>query len=277
MSTTPRLDWPTLLPFAADIVESYSTPVTLRQLHYRLVSADIGYPNTQAAYKGLSRQTAEARRQGRFPRLHDRTREIHRPLAWDSPGEALEITARSYRCDRTAGQEYNVIIGVEKAGLLAQLTTWFRPLGLPVIALGGYSSQSFVEDVSEFVADDGRPAVLLYAGDHDPSGEDIDRDFAERCGLAKRMVRVALSAEQVEAFNLPPAFGKVGDSRSAKFVERHGRLVQVELDAVPPDALRTLYEDALAPYWDSDAYDEVMLLEAGDREKLREIARTVTR
>jgi hypothetical protein len=40
--------------------------------------------------------------------------------------------------------------------------------------------------------------------------------------------------------------GKATDSRAAAFKARHGRLVQVELEALAPDDLRQLFEDALA-------------------------------
>ena len=83
--------------------------------------------------------------------------------------------------------------------------------------------------------------MLLYAGDHDPSGEDIDRDFIARTDCWDEVRRVALTAAQVEQYALPPQPGKETDSRAAGFVERHGRLVQVELDALPPDVLRDLF------------------------------------
>ncbi len=72
-----RLDWPPILDRAKEIVASYDTGVTLRQLFYRLVAAGL-IPNTPAAYKTLSTKTARARRQGAFPDLIDRTRRIHR-------------------------------------------------------------------------------------------------------------------------------------------------------------------------------------------------------
>jgi hypothetical protein len=75
--TSHFLDWPDLLVRAAEIVNSYDTLVTLRQLFYRLVAALL-LPNTTNAYKTLSRHTAEARRTGRFPALMDRGRSIHR-------------------------------------------------------------------------------------------------------------------------------------------------------------------------------------------------------
>ena len=63
-----RIDWPEVIGRAREIVESYDTSVTLRQLFYRLVSAQV-VPNTQGAYKRLSALTAEARRDGDFPPL----------------------------------------------------------------------------------------------------------------------------------------------------------------------------------------------------------------
>jgi hypothetical protein len=254
--TAARIHWPELLVAAADIVDSYKTGVTLRQLFYRLVAAKL-LPNTTSAYKGLSSKTAEARRQGEFPDLIDRGRLIHRRAHWASPAEALQALARQYRQDRTEGQDVSVYIGVEKAGLVMQLESWFGDLGIPILALGGYSSQTYVDDVVADVEDQDRPAVLLYSGDFDPSGEDIDRDFAERTDCFDKVVRVALSAEQVESYALPPAMGKRTDSRAGAFVARHGALVQVELDALPPDQLEALYRDAVAEFWDVSAYQAV--------------------
>src|SRR2546430_576820 len=82
----------------------------------------------------------------------------------------------------------------------------------------------------------GRPsAVLLYAGDFDPSGEDILRDFHAKTQCWSIVRRIALTASQVEHYKLPEAPGKSTDTRAAAFVSSHGRLCQVELDALPVD------------------------------------------
>ena len=269
-----RIDWATILEGAEEIVYGYSTGVTLRQLFYRLVAAQL-LPNTSSAYKGLSSKTAAARREGDFPDLIDRGREIHRASSWRSPAHAVESLARQYRLDRTAGQDVSVYVGVEKAGLVMQLESWFGELGIPIIALGGYSSQTFVDDVVADVEDQDREAVLLYGGDFDPSGEDIDRDFEARTGCFDKVVRVALTADQVAAYNLPPAMGKSTDSRAGAFVARHGALVQVELDALPPDVLEELYRDAIAEFWDTSAYEAVRHQEAAHIARLEEATRAL--
>ena len=262
-----RLQWDPIVAQAASIVESYATPVTLRQLFYRLVAAEV-LGNTQNNYKTLSSRTAEARRRGAFPALVDRTRTIHRHTSFSGPVEAARWLSAIYRRDRTEGQEWTVYVGVEKAGIVNQLEAWFGDLGVPVVALGGYSSQSYVDDVVEDVESEQRPAVLVYAGDFDPSGEDILRDFVARAGCFDKVERIALNAEQVIEYDLPPQMGKATDSRAGQFVARHGRLVQVELDALPPDVLRALYDEAIGRYWDSSAYEAVMEQEWGERASL---------
>ncbi len=285
-----RLAWGPILTHAASIVDSYSTGVTLRQLYYRLV-ADGTLTNSTNSYKALSSKTAEARRAGQFPDLIDLGRVIHRYESWDSPDEAVDDALRYYRRDRTEFQDVSVYLGVEKKGIVAQLQSWFGDLGIPVLALGGYSSQTYVDDVIQDVRDrqqhrlgdrliadidvyndqHWRPAVLLYAGDFDPSGEDIDRDFVSRTGCFDKVVRVALTAEQVATYQLPPAMGKVTDSRAAAFTARHGQLVQVELDALSPDVLRGQYAAALEEFWDTSAYQRSLALEQQDQYRLRQL------
>jgi hypothetical protein len=283
-------DWSYILEHAATIVRSYSTRVTLRQLFYRLV-ADQTLRNTRSEYNSLSSQTAKARRQGDFPALMDRTRNIERwyPL-FQSTEEATAWLKNRYRRDRTEGQEYSIYLAVEKAGIVNQLDEWFGDeLGIPILPLGGYSSQTFVDDVyndsrlpsrshyaNRIYQDNGdgrefkglRPTVLIYAGDFDPSGEDIDRDFTERTACWDYVHRIALLPEQIDEYDLPPAMGKASDTRASQFIERHGELIQVELDALPPDTLQGLYQDAIDMYWNPDAHELVMQREEEERESL---------
>lgn len=201
-----------------------------------------------------------------------RVRGIDRRSSWTGPGQALDALATQYRRDRTEGQEVSVYLAVEKAGMLAQLDAWYSPLGLPLLALGGYCSQSLADEVVWDVEAQDRPAVLLYAGDHDASGEDIDRDFVERTDCWEKVVRVALTADQVAEHNLPPLPGKVTDSRAGAFTRRHGGLVQVELDALPPEVLHELYDGALAEWWDPDAHNEALHRERDERQYLQRLA-----
>ena len=268
--TTTRRDWAAILAHGATLVRGYPYRITLRQLHYLLVSAGTGgYVNDESCYKTLSAQTAEARRAGRFPKLADQTRTIDRNESWTSPEEALKTIAAWYRRDRTEGQDWFIVLGGEKATLLAQLSDWFGELGFPLVLLRGYSSQTYVDDVADMVRADGRQAVLIYAGDFDPSGEDILRDFLARCPVFDKVEHVAVRPPQIAAFSLDEKPGKVTDSRAAGFTARHGKLVQVEVEAIVPATLRALYQAAIDDYWDESVYDIAVARETVERDRLR--------
>lgn len=262
-----QIDWNVVIKRAKEIVESYDTGVTLRQLYYRLVSAGL-IPNDQNNYKHLSRKTAQARREGWFPALIDRTRAIEREPWWNTAHTAMQTMCEDFRVDRTEGQEWGIYLGVEKHGMSVQLMHWFGELGIPILALGGYSSQTFVDVVKRHVVNRDRASVLLYAGDYDPSGMDIDRDFEERTAIFDDVVRVALRREHIDEYSLPPMPGKHTDARSASFILNHGDLIQVELDALEPDDLRKLYQAEIDRYWDESAYEVALEREADQQKKL---------
>lgn len=281
-----RLNWTTIVDAARDIAYEYDTPLTLRQLFYRLVAAQI-IPNEQQHYRRLSATTAKARRAGSFPDLTDESREIHGGYfsgdtspqdALRDALDALNDTPDYYRRDHSEGQPFSIFLGVEKRGMIAQLQSWFSPLGVPIIATGGFASQTYCDDITRLARSQDRPAVLLYAGDHDPTGDDIERDLIERTNCWKHTRRVALTEQQVRDYALPPyaptpaELRKLqGDPRAKAFERRYGSLVQYELDALTPTDLRYLYQSAMDEFFDADAYTDVLAREDAEREQLRDM------
>src|SRR4051812_19021359 len=110
MSTrAPRqgdIDWNSVIRYCAEYVSSFDTPMTLRQLYYHVVSAGM-IENDKNRYKMLSRKTAAARREGWFPDLIDRTRQIDRYETWQTADEAFENALSIFRRNRTEGQEWS--------------------------------------------------------------------------------------------------------------------------------------------------------------------------
>jgi hypothetical protein len=174
-----------------------------------------------------------------------------------------------YHRNRDENQKYSIYLGVEKKTMLQQLRAWFDRYGVAIISLGGYSSQTYVDDVADDINDRDRPGVLIYSGDFDPSGIDILRDFKDRCDSFADVQRIALNAAQVTAYNLPVNAGKSSDTRAAGFVRDYGELVQVELEALAPETLRQLYDEALSKYYDLSTYEAVIETEKRDADALR--------
>lgn len=264
-----RTDWPPIIGRAAEIVLSYHTGVTLRQLFYRLLSMQL-IPAT--GYKRLSELTAKGRRAGEFPDLIDRGRAIHQHVTFTDPANAMDVLISQYWLDRTAGQDVSLYLGCEKAGLVAQLTSWFGDLGIPILALGGNASQSYVDVVERHVHGQDRPAVLLYAGDLDASGVLIDMDFIARTDCWDKVERVALNYEQIGEYDLPKLPGEDRDPNTPKFIALYGSSFKVEVDALDPDDLRLLFQEAVDGYWDTSRYERVLAREAEDLAVLRRMA-----
>jgi len=261
--------WDPIVSQAAEIVNEYSTSVTLRQVFYRLVASG-AIRNREADYKHLSRLTADARRQGWFPPLLDRTRKIETLETHKSPVDGLNNLATTYLRDRLESHATSPMIVVEKATLVEQVRSWFDELSIPVAALRGYASESFEREIVDFVSAQKRQVVMLYCGDFDPSGEDIPRAFEENTELELR--RVALLPEHVEEYGLPPAPGKASDTRSGAFIAKHGRLIQVELEALPPDVLRGLLQVEVNQIVDRKRIAQVRTREAFERQRLLKFA-----
>lgn len=269
-----RLQWARIVERAADIVTSYDEVggCTLRQAYYRLVSEGL-IPHTPPTYRRLSAQLAQARREERFPDLIDPLREVHVPPSWPSATAFLHSAPDWFALDRTAGQASAVYVACEKDTLRAQVTGWLKRPGVPVLVVRGFGSQSYAQVVRERAARDPRPAVLLYLGDFDASGADIERDWVARTACWTRVERVLLTHDQVLEHELPAAAGKAGDPRWPAFASRYeldtGEPVQWEVEALDPVELQRLVLAAVAPYIDNVVLAARIAEEARQRESLR--------
>jgi hypothetical protein len=104
---------------------------------------------------------------------------------FDSRRHALRWLIRRYRRDRTEGQGVSLYLGCEKDGQVDLLHEWFGDLGIPIVALSGYDSQSNIDEVVADVERQGRPAVMIYVGDYHASGMHIPVKFRELTGWAE--------------------------------------------------------------------------------------------
>ena len=83
------------------------------------------------------------------------------------------------------------------------------------------------------------------------------------------MRRIALMHDQVVEWHLPPAPTKDTDSRSKNWTG----IGQVELDAVRPEELERLLNDAIAEVFDRDLLEELMEQEESETERYRKALR----
>ena len=228
-----------------EIIEEYRRQgyvLTLRQLYYQMVSRDY-LPNRQAEYKRLGELVSNARLGGfiDWDSIVDRGRVPIEPAEWSSPAEIIEVAARQYRVNRWEGQPHYVEVWCEKDALSSVIEPVCNRLHVRFLANRGYSSSSAMYDGAKRLRraiQQSRQPVVIYLGDHDPSGLDMSRDIAARLQLLSRQMdirvnRLALNIDQVEEYQPPPNPTKLEDSRAAGYVDLYG-MESWELDALDP-------------------------------------------
>lgn len=258
--------------------------MTLRQLYYKLVSSNV-VANSVKSYKNVGSLVSDGRLAGYldWDAIEDRGRQPKPPPEFSSLGNLIHSALHSYRLPRRADQEFYVELWVEKDALAGILAPIAREHHVTLLVNKGYSSQSAMrESALRFIEaqEAGQGGVLLYLGDHDPSGEDMVRDIGDRMtmfgvshgssypkkpGFAVR--KVALTMKQIKQYNPPPNPAKITDPRAGKYIELHGEH-SWEVDALPPDVLTEIIESEIERFTDQSAIDKVIKQEKLDRFRL---------
>jgi len=205
-------------------------------------------------------------------------------------------------------QPYYVEIWLEKdalASLFADVAEQFRVLVFPS---RGYSSftkiMEALTDTDRFPRyfSKGKPVVILHFSDLDPSGLNMTQDIRKRLfekgyivralretftdeeldkikeaykksGMAKepmvKVVRCALTFEQVKEFNLPPNPTKKADPRAKWYVQQFGDQCW-ELDAVEPTELQRIVRETIQNWIDSRKWNRTLKEIDVEKHRLKE-------
>lgn len=278
MSWTPRPATRELIENVNAILAGYAGDMTLRQVYYQLV-ANYAYPNTEKKYKALSGHLTNARVHGLVDgaRIIDRTRQVGRPYGYDDLADFMASVRNSFQRERWQGQPEYVEVWVEKDALAGVFEPVTQRFGVRLAVCRGFPSYPAIRDAAiRYQREEraGRPLVMLYFGDHDPSGKDIPRavedNLAAWFGVYVEPRIVALTGEQVDEYDLPPVPAKRSDSRTAAFIAEHGDR-SVELDALPPDVLQAMIREAIEEHHDATIAGRVIDLESAEQTQLAEM------
>ena len=155
-------------------------------------------------------------------------------------------------------------------GVLAPVLDRFAVGFLPV---HGFSSATKAYDLAQ--DDDGRPVILLYVGDYDPSGmfmseEDLPNRITNYGGHHVTVRRIALTPEHLAGLSSFPAKDKRKDPRYKWFVRRYGTRCW-ELDAMDPNDLRDCVEREIRKWIEPIAWRRCEVVNAAEQESLETI------
>lgn len=250
-------------------------PITGRGIGYKLFSAGVIPSMERAEMQRVYRLLKEAREQGRIPWswIVDETRELEKVSTWANPRDYARCVARSYRRDFWDQQPRRVMVVSEKGTVRGLLRPVLDDFAVGFQVMHGFSSATIVHDISE--DDDGRPLVILYVGDFDPSGmfmseEDLPNRFTKYAGDHVELRRIALTREQTRGLLSFPATDKRKDPRFRWFVRNFGKRCW-ELDAMDPNDLRACVKREIKRLIEPTAWKRCEVVNKAEQESLRTI------
>src|SRR3984893_3538862 len=248
------------------IVEA-AQPATVRQIFY-LASVRGTVTKDESGYDRVQGDLLAMRREGQLPYgwIVDHTRWQRRPVTFDSIDEALADTAATYRKALWRDADSYLEIWLEKDALSGVILPVTKKFDVPLMVARGYASETFIHSAGDYMAAVEKPCFVYHFGDLDSSGQDaaraIEKGLRQHAQSAEiHFERIAVTPEQIAAWNLPSRPTKQSDSRAKKFGP-----VSVELDAIDPNRLRTLVEEVIVRHLPPDQYE--ILLEAEKSERM---------
>ncbi len=258
----------------AERILSAEQPMTIRQLFYRLVSVQ-ALENSVPEYKKLSRVMTDARESGQVPFewIVDRSRPTYAPTVFDNLKDGLMALRNCYRKDYWQDQPAHVEVWTEKDAIIGSIEPVTDELGVTVRVSRGFTSTTRVHEIASVFSGVFKPISVFYLGDHDPSGRAIELDLYERIssyGPDFQMERLAIREKDIDDFNLPPLRIKTSDTRAVAFRREFGNRC-VELDALPPEELRSRVRQAIEKNIEEEAWGRALAIEKAEQESIASI------
>jgi hypothetical protein len=265
-----------LIEAMREIAEA-AQPITGRGVGYKLFTAGLIPSMSTGDMQKVYRLLRIAREQGIIPWdwIVDETRSIERVQTWADPAAYARCVARSYRREFWNQQPHRVQVWSEKGTVRGVLASVLDHHAVGFLPVHGFSSATTAHDISE--DDDGRPLIILYVGDFDPSGmfmseTDLPARFAKYDGDHIELKRIALTRQQVSGLPSFPAADKRKDPRFLWFVANHGHRCW-ELDAMDPNDLRDCVEREIVRLIEPIAWQRCEVVNRAEQESLKTILR----
>lgn len=269
-----------------EIVEA-NRPLTVRHLFYLAVAAWL-IDKTEAAYKGtiirlvgvMREEWLQQERYGKEPKgavipfgndwIVDAGRWIHKPRSFDGVESALRETAELYRRDFWRNGEVNLMIFCEKDAIADLVYQETAQWDVPLSVIRGDASKTFLWDIAESIDLLEKETYLYFLGDHDEKGDSIIESVMERIKRytefpSKRIhhSKLAVTPTQIRSMRLPLRPSK--PMREGATIARKFTRGSVEVDAIPPNQLRTIIREAIERHVDQRAFKVLRAAEESER------------
>lgn len=259
-----------------DLQDRYDR-MTVRQVFYALEVAGT-VEKTEGGYRQVQKQVLTMRREELLPWefISDGTRLQRKPDSYDTVEDAVATMARTYRRNLWRAQSVRIEVWLEKDALAEIVLEETSGWDVSLMVSRGQSSATFLWNAAKAAERAWERAgveTYIYAlYDRDPGGRraarTIERELPSHApGVPIHFELLGVTDKQVSDWNLPSRLSKSTDPEAATFQGR-----AVELDAIPPDRLAGLVEDAITRHIDPHAWEVERAVEQEEQDILARLA-----
>ncbi len=251
-------------------------PLSDRQIHYALLNyqflkhtkkPDSVYKNDLASYKSLCDLLTRARLEEiiSFYCISDSTRPTASSFGSGSVDgffrRNYEYFLKGYHRDYLQSQPNKIEIIGEKLTIKSIIGRVSREYCVPYMIGRGFSSLDPRYNMFQRFQESGKEKlILLFLSDFDPEGEEIAHSFGRSMrddfGIENiELIKVAITEAQIKEYKLPAMMkAKKKSSNYKKFNEKYGDDV-FELEALKPNILEEILENAVKSVIDIDLFN----------------------
>ena len=255
-------------------------PQSVRHVFYRMTDPRLAVPvpKSEHGYEKIQRRCLLLRRAGRIPYswISDATRRGYHVSTFTDSGDFIQRFAGLYRAQLWTEDLPHVEVWVESRSLAGVLQDECEKLAVSLYPSGGFSSATLCYEAAQQInLCPNDQAVVLYAGDFDPSGLLIDQSIESelRKHLKKNLTfrRLAINEGQIAQYQLPTKPRKETDRRLLDIS------CTVESESMPAGVLRYIVREAVEAHLPAGALAACLVAEKSERHGLKMLGNEVSK
>jgi hypothetical protein len=255
-------------------------PLTVRRVLYRCASAGIVAGTGDSCYNQVQRLVLQLRRKNflDYRWISDSTRSRDKSSSWSGLEDFSETARNAYRKDLWSRQAWHIEVFTEKDAMSGVLRPITREYDIHLNVIRGQVSESFAWNIADEWSRIDKPIQVLYFGDHDPSGLNIEASLRNRLlGFLPKEKREWVFFKRLGANNadfrnsdLISIPVKKKDKSAREYLKTYGDRC-VEVDAIDMNEIRRRLDEEIKSFINMKEWESLQLTERLEKETIDQL------
>jgi hypothetical protein len=212
--------------------------------------------------------------------ISDSTRSRDKSSSWSGLEDFSESARNAYRKDLWSRQTWHIEVFTEKDAMSGVLRPITREYDIHLNVIRGQVSESFAWNIADEWSRIDKPIQVLYFGDHDPSGFNIEASLKNRLlgflpkekrewVFFKRLGANDADFRNSDLISIPV---KKKDKSAREYLKTYGDRC-VEVDAIDMNEIRRRLDEEIKSFIDMREWESLQLTERLEKETIDQLFR----